>query len=70
MVNILKFFTGKFREQKMRKVVYSIMVSLDGYIESSNRGLNWVIIDEELHQYINDQLQEIGAYLYGRRSMN
>lgn len=54
----------------MRKVVYSIMVSLDGYIESSNRGLNWVIIDEELHQYINDQLQEIGAYLYGRRSMN
>jgi dihydrofolate reductase len=51
----------------MRNVIYSIMVSLDGYIESPTHDLNWVIIDEELHRYINDQQRKIGAYLYGRR---
>ena len=40
----------------MRKVIYYMMVSLDGFIEGPNRELDWAIIDEELHQYINDQL--------------
>jgi len=29
----------------MRKLIYSMMVSLDGYIETSNRKIDWVIID-------------------------
>lgn len=29
------------------------MVSLDGYIESSDRDLEWGIVDEELHRFIN-----------------
>jgi len=37
----------------MRKVIYSMMVTLDGYIEGPNGDLNWGIIDEELHSYIN-----------------
>jgi dihydrofolate reductase len=51
----------------MRKVIYSMMVSLDGFIEGPNRELDWHIIDEELHTYINDQQSATGAYLYGRR---
>src|SRR5438552_16428299 len=51
----------------MRKLIYSMMVSLDGYIETSNRKIDWVIIDEELHRFANDQAREEGAILYGRR---
>lgn len=43
------------------------MVSLDGFIEGPNRNLDWVLIDEELHTYINDQQREIDTYLFGRR---
>ncbi len=50
----------------MRKLIYSMMVSLDGYVERSDHSLDWVIIDEELHQYVNDQQAGIGAWLYGR----
>jgi hypothetical protein len=29
----------------MRKVIYSMLVSLDGFIEGPNRELNWHVID-------------------------
>ena len=51
----------------MRKVIYSMLVSLDGFIEGPNRELDWHIIDEELHRFINDQQREFDTYLYGRR---
>ena len=51
----------------MRKVIYSPMVSLDGFIEGPNRNLDWGIIDEELHSFINDQQNQIDTYLFGRR---
>ena len=60
----------------MRKVIYSMMVSLDGFIERKRSGdaranepnlLDWVIIDEELHSFANEEAREAGAFLYGRR---
>jgi dihydrofolate reductase len=51
----------------MRKVIYSMLVSLDGFIEGPNRELDWHVIDEELHRFINDQQSEFDTYLYGRR---
>jgi dihydrofolate reductase len=51
----------------MRKVIYSMLVSLDGLIEGPNRELDWHIIDEELHTFINNQQSEFDTYLYGRR---
>ena len=52
----------------MRKVIYWMSVSLDGFIETPNRELDWVIVDEELHTFFNDQAREMGAFLYGRRT--
>ena len=43
------------------------MVSLDGMIEGPNRELDWHIIDEELHRFINEQQRAIDTHLYGRR---
>lgn len=51
----------------MRDVTYSLMVSLDGFIESPTKELDWVIVDDELHTFINGQQSEVDTYLYGRR---
>ncbi len=51
----------------MRKVIYSTMASLDGFTTDQDQGLEWVIIDEELHRFVNDRERQIGTYLFGRR---
>ena len=51
----------------MRKVIYSMFVSLDGFIEGPNKELDWHIVDEELHRFVNDQQGAIDIHLYGRR---
>lgn len=51
----------------MRKLVYSMNVSLDGYVEDSSGSLDWTIVDDELHQFWNDQDREMDLQLYGRR---
>ena len=51
----------------MRKVIYSMNASLDGFIEGPNRELDWSTPDEELHRFWNDQVREMGTFLYGRR---
>jgi dihydrofolate reductase len=51
----------------MRKVIYSMAVSLDGFVEGPNRELDWSNPDDELHAFWNDQERETGTSLYGRR---
>jgi len=50
----------------MRHVVYSLSVSLDGFIEGPGRDITWHHVDEELHQHMNDWLGRSGAFLSGR----
>jgi dihydrofolate reductase len=51
----------------MGKVVYSMSVSLDGFVETPSRSLDWVQVDDELHTFFNDEAREASAFLYGRR---
>ncbi len=51
----------------MRKVIYSIGVSLDGYIAGPGGELDWSVPDEELHRFHNQQTRETGEQLCGRR---
>jgi dihydrofolate reductase len=51
----------------MRKLIYSMGVSLDGFIAGPQREIDWSAPDEELHRFHNQQTQEIGAQLCGRR---
>jgi len=35
------------------KLIYSMSVSLDGFVESTSRSLDWAQVDEELHTFFN-----------------
>ena len=51
----------------MRKLIYSMGVSLDGFIAAPDGAIDWSAPDEELHRFHNQQMREIGAHLCGRR---
>ena len=50
----------------MRQVVWTMSVSLDGFMEGPNREIDWHRVDDELHQHFNDELRGAGAFLDGR----
>lgn len=51
----------------MGKLIYLMNVSLDGYVETVDHGLEWAKVDEELHSWFNDGMRAVDASLYGRR---
>jgi dihydrofolate reductase len=51
----------------MRKLIYSMTVSLDGYIAGPDGAIDWSVPDEELFLFHHQQVQEIGVHLCGRR---
>jgi dihydrofolate reductase len=51
----------------VRKVIYSIGVSLDGFIAGPNGEIDWAAPDEELHRFHNEQTRELDAHFVGRR---
>jgi dihydrofolate reductase len=50
----------------MRKLVYSMSVSLDGFITDADGAIDWTAPGEELHRFHNQQGRETGMHLYGR----
>jgi dihydrofolate reductase len=51
----------------MAKLIYSMLMSLDGYIEDEHGGFGWAYPDPEVHCYINELASSFGTYLDGRR---
>jgi dihydrofolate reductase len=51
----------------MGRFVYSMMVSADGFVETPTHSLEWVIVDEELHRFINGLAQNHEGFVNGRR---
>ena len=51
----------------MRKLIYSMGVSLDGFIAGPAGEIDWSVPDEELHRFHNEQAREFGLHLLGRR---
>lgn len=50
----------------MRKIIWTMSVSFDGYMEGPNREIDWHMVDEELHRHMNDWLARAGGFLGGR----
>lgn len=51
----------------MGRLIYSMSVSLDGFVNTAERSIEWVHVDEELHAFFNDEAREVSAFVYGRR---
>jgi len=50
----------------MRKVIFFMLTSLDGYFEGPDRDINWHNVDEEFNEFAIQQTGEFGALLFGR----
>jgi dihydrofolate reductase len=51
----------------MADLIYSGILSLDGYVADSAGGFDWAAPDDEVHTYVNELERPVGTYLYGRR---
>jgi dihydrofolate reductase len=50
----------------MPKLIYSMTVSLDGYIADPAGEINWTAPDDELFRFHCEQTRELGVHLMGR----
>ena len=51
----------------MAKLVYSVLASLDGYVEDTGGKFDWAAPDAEVHAFVNELERPVGTHLYGRR---
>ncbi len=51
----------------MRRVIYGMGVSLDGFIADASGSIDFTAPDEELHRFHNEQARATGVNVYGRR---
>jgi len=51
----------------MAKLIYVANLSVDGYSEDRDGGIEWGPPDEEYFGFINALQRSVGTYLYGRR---
>jgi dihydrofolate reductase len=50
----------------VRKIIWMMSVSVDGYMEGPAREIDWHMVDEELHRHMNGWLARAGGFLEGR----
>jgi dihydrofolate reductase len=51
----------------MGNLIYTAIISLDGYVADEHGNFDWAVPDDEVHAFINDLERQIRTYLYGRR---
>jgi dihydrofolate reductase len=51
----------------MAKLIYSGIMSLDGYVADEDGNFDWSAPDPEVHAFVNQLEAPVGTYLYGRR---
>ena len=51
----------------MRKLIYGMNLSLDGYIAAPGGDIGWSVPNDELFQFWSDQLEATELTLYGRK---
>jgi dihydrofolate reductase len=51
----------------MRRLIFSMAASLDGYIAGPRGEGDWAVPGEELHRFHNEQARELDLHLLGRR---
>src|SRR6187402_3320533 len=60
-------FAPRQAEEPMGKIVYSMLTSLDGFIEGPSGDIGLPVPEEELHRHFNDEMRRTAIALCGRR---
>jgi dihydrofolate reductase len=50
----------------MRKLLFFMLISLDGFYEGPDRDINWHNVDAEFNEFAIEQLNSVGMLLFGR----
>jgi dihydrofolate reductase len=50
----------------MRKLLFFMMTSLDGFYEGAGHTIDWHNVDEEFNEFANAQLDSVDVLLFGR----
>lgn len=50
----------------MRRLIFQILVSLDGFFETANGEIDWHIVDDEFNTYSKELLDSVDTLLFGR----
>jgi dihydrofolate reductase len=50
----------------MRKVIFFMLTSLDGFFEGPGRDINWHHVDEEFNEFAIEQINTVDTLLFGR----
>jgi dihydrofolate reductase len=59
--------TDTREREAMRKLIFAMNVSLDGYVAARGDDLGWGVPSDELFQWWSDRVATTGLALYGRR---
>ena len=51
----------------MAKLIYSVLASLDGFVEDTSGRFDWAAPDAEVHAFVNELERPVGTHLYWRR---
>jgi dihydrofolate reductase len=60
-------YANAAREPDVGRLIYSILMSLDGFIEDPSGAFDWAEPDAEVHAFVNELARPVGTHLYGRR---
>jgi dihydrofolate reductase len=52
----------------MRKLIFQMMISVDGYYEGKDHDLSWHLVDDEFNAYAAEFLDKTGVLLFGRKT--
>lgn len=52
----------------MRRVIFQMMVSIDGYFEGKNKEIDWHNVDPEFNKYAYEFLNTIDTLVFGRNT--
>jgi dihydrofolate reductase len=50
----------------MRKIIFMMSASVDGFMEGHDHDISWHLVDDELHSHFNAELGAMGGFLHGR----
>ena len=52
----------------MRRIISFVHISLDGFVAGPNGEMNWIKIDQELFDHVEQRIKKCDAALYGRKT--